>query len=691
MFTFINTSILALIVAIAIPLLIHLFNKQRKKKIKFSSLRFLQILEKQRLKRIKIYDYLLILLRTLIILCLVLAFARPTLTTSTLFSSKNARTTAVIILDNGINMSRYDDQGSRYLRAQSVLNKLIQKFNPEDDLYIIQSSSPSNFWAGQTAPLETNGSFVHGKWSDALKNAGRLFAEHPNFNQELHIISDFQYEEKAFENLLPELSDIRIFLIKIGDEIVTNFGIKTVEIKSQIFEVNKPIKLEAQIINSTPDQFEPVEIHLFIDQQRVAHQRLYVEPQSTKEVTLSFSPKTVGHLSGYIEISDDDLLADNRYYFALKIPTNIKLLFTDDNPSVFLKAAFSSLADQTDAQIVSEKYNSWARQNFLAYDILILSNFSSLPSSIIQRLKKYLNGGGAILLIPGLNTIPVEYNRFASTLGMTTTIKELINTNDENEFYYLKRPNFNHPIFSGLFVSDDPELSRPKFSRYFKFALSSKDQAILSFQNNDPFLIKADHSSGSIFVISSYINDGWTDIQYRGIFLPLLSRIIHFGASHASQVQTSTIVENEQTVVLNQVSQTGEFYLKLPNGEKNRIVPQPQDQRLQFHLKNIKEPGLYHLQAGEKIISSVPVNVETNAIHQTFIDLESITNQETVQLFSETDNYEDAIIQARFGFELWKILVILALIFLVLELFVIKKMEGKVSTSEQKKAESVPI
>jgi len=678
MFTFINTSILAFIFAIAIPLLIHLFNKQRKKKIKFSSLRFLQILEKQRLKRIKIYDYILILLRTLIILTLILAFARPTLTSKSIFTSKNARTTSVIILDTGINMNRYDEMGSRYSRAQSVLTRLMEKFNPEDEIFIIRSSFPAIVHKNQLSTTETNGSFIHGKWSNAINETMKIFKDNPNFNQELHIISDFQFQDNAFASLLPEFSDVRIFLIKIGSNVVSNLGLMNVEIKNQIFEVNKPIQLETQIINSTPDKTEPVEVHLFIDQQRVAHRRVSVDPMTTERVALSFSPKSVGHLSGYVEINDDDLLADNRFYFALKIPSEIKLLFIDDNPSVFLKAALTSLADQTDLKITMERYNSWARQNFLSYDILVLSNFSILSPSIKNRLKNYLDIGGAVLLIPGIGTTPAEFNRMASSLGISIVAKGLMSTAKENEFYYLKQPNLNHPLFSGLFRTEEPELSKPKFYRYFEFSITSKDQMILSFQNNDPFLIQANHQKGSIFILSSYIDDKWTDIQYRGIYLPLLSRIFRYGASHASQIQTPTMVEREKIVTINDISPSGNFYLKSPGGEKNRIVPRQMNQNFKFNLNNIKVPGLYHIFAGENIISSIPANAETHAIHQPIMDLDSIGEVESVQIFSENDDFEEAIIQARFGSELWKIFIFLALLFMGLELFFIKKMEGKV-------------
>jgi hypothetical protein len=397
----------------------------------------------------------------------------------------------------------------------------------------------------------------------------------------------------------------------------------------------------------------------------------------TEKINLSFSPKSTGHLSGFVEISDDDLLADNRYYFALKIPSTLKLLFIDDNPSVFLRAALTSLSEQTDLQIINENYNSWGRQNFLGYDILVLSNFSMLSPTVTQRIKNYLDNGGAILMIPGNNTISSDYNRFVTSLGISATMINLISTNNQDEFYYLNKPNFNHPLFSGVFSTDDPELSKPKFFKYFKFRISDKDQTILSYQNNDPFLIQANYDGGSVFVISSYIDEGWTDIQYRGIFLPLMSRLIHFGASNASQFQSSTVVEKKKSIAINYVSQSGDFFLQSPDGEKTHIIPQQRDQSLQFLLNNLKVPGIYNILAGNEIIYSVPTNAETYAIHQPFIKLDQIEELDTVQIFSENENFEDTIIQARFGTELWKIFIILALIFLGIELFFIKKMEGK--------------
>ena len=131
MFTFLNSIILSALFAALIPLLIHLFNKQKTKKIKFSSLRFLKKLEKRRLKKVKIYQILLIIIRTLLIIFLILAFARPTFAGAwSILQEPSTNTTAVVILDDGLSMRQYDSGGNRFNRALLKLNHVLKSFKP---------------------------------------------------------------------------------------------------------------------------------------------------------------------------------------------------------------------------------------------------------------------------------------------------------------------------------------------------------------------------------------------------------------------------------------------------------------------------------------------------------------------------------------------------------------------------------
>jgi hypothetical protein len=678
MFTFINAAILTTLAVAIIPLLIHLFNKERKKKIKFSTVRFLNQLQKKRLKRVKIFEYLLIIIRTIIIIAIIMSFARPTLTSKAIFSSNDARNTAVIIVDDGVNMQRYDELGNRFNRAKDLITRLANDFNPEDEVFILRSTKPDEMNDNIAQIMDLSGSFRHGDWTSSLIEALKIFNEHPNFNQELYIISDFEFAEKSFELMFDKFSDTRIFLLKVGSNPIENAGIDTVEIKNQILEQSRPISLDVHVYHQHLIKKQEVELHLFVNEKRMAHRRVLLKSDKKEIVPLSFQIKSTGIIKGYVEISDDNLIADNRYYFSLQIPSEIKVLYVDNNPTVFIKAALSSLAANSAVSYTQEKYNSWAKQNFHQYDIILLSDFSDLSSSILERVKRFVSNNGTLILLPGISTTPVEFNRASKTLGLSLKIKEIINSTTEENFFHLKQPDLSHPLFKGLFRVDEPDPVKPRFYSYFKFFSDDSYQSILSYQNNDPFLVQIRKDKGLIFIFSSCIDERWTDIQYRGIFVPLLSRLFYMGLATSSLIQEPFYAEQEKAFISNQYTSRGEFYLETPDGDKNRISPRALDQNLVFNLTQLYLPGLYKIETGKRVISIIPVNADTRALSRSFVKLDEIVRYgQMVNIFSERDAFESEILEARFGTEIWKLFVFIALILIIIELLNIKKMEGK--------------
>ena len=134
--TFLNTAILFGLIAGAIPIIIHLITRQKAKTVFFSTLRFLKELQNQQIRRLKIRQILLLILRTLIILLLVLAFARPTLKRrlSTGVSSA-AKTTAVLILDNSLSMGLETSGQQLYDLARQRAQELEELFTAGDEIF----------------------------------------------------------------------------------------------------------------------------------------------------------------------------------------------------------------------------------------------------------------------------------------------------------------------------------------------------------------------------------------------------------------------------------------------------------------------------------------------------------------------------------------------------------------------------
>lgn len=681
MLSFINISILSLLVAIAIPVLIHLFNKQRKKKVTFSSIRFLKSLEKNRLKRLKFYEYLLILLRTVLILTLVLAFARPTLISKSALVENGARSTCVILLDDGINMRRFDDKGNRFFRAVEIVHRIKAQYDSQDQVFVFPTSNPQKKFKSENFNHGLESSYRMGNWRLSIKEAEEIFNNNPNFNRELFIISDFQFQKNLFDANELQLGDVSLTLIKIGDDQIPNISIDSVVVENQIFEINKPLTFKVHLNSSNIDPSLTTELHLFVNDQRVAHSRVPGSQMNKQVATLSYLPKFAGFISGYIEIGDDDFLADNRYYFVLNIPDKIKLMFVDDHPSIYLKTALKVLNEKSVVDIVEENYNSWTRHNFQNYNIIFLSNLPMVTSPTIKKLKNYIENKGVLIISPGPMTIPSEFNNQFTSLLEIPRILNLVRTESSSEFYQIKSPDSNHPLLSGLFRNKKSDFSKPRFYQYFKFSKQPNTSALLSFQNGDPYIFQTDNRGGSIIFLTSYIDDAWTDIQYRGIYLPILNKLFNIAVSNQSIIQTPVLSGTRKTISVSSLDGVSSFTLEFPDGEKNQIIPDISSQYLTFYLPHTDIPGLYKISTGSQTVSIIPVNADRRFLYEPYVNTREISDNSNISVLSENAAFEEEIQKSRFGTELWKILIILALLLIGLELLIIKKIEGKSRTA----------
>ena len=216
--TFLNTAILFGLAAAAIPIIIHFLTRQKAKTILFSSLRFLKLLEDQQIKRLKVKQILLLIIRTLIILFIILAFARPTMK-GQLFSGigTSAETSAVIILDNSLSLGIRSSGELLYDKAKKAAYDLAPVFNFGDEVYSIYATTgtPSLYenarFSFETVSKIINKSRLSQNSTDlisALLSAKEILENNENACKEIYLISDLQ------KTGVKEIKEISLPLIK---------------------------------------------------------------------------------------------------------------------------------------------------------------------------------------------------------------------------------------------------------------------------------------------------------------------------------------------------------------------------------------------------------------------------------------------------------------------------------------------
>ncbi|MGE5806813.1 MAG: BatA domain-containing protein, partial [Ignavibacteria bacterium] len=276
---FLNPVILFGLLAASIPIVIHLFNLRKLKKIDFSTLAFLKELQKNKIKKIKLKQWLLLALRVLIIIFLVMAFARPALRGVAIGGTTSAaKTTAVFIIDNTFSMSVVDAKGSYFNQAKETIKELIKQLQEGDDAALITIAGSDNEGMNSTNNLadfrsrveQTEISYASGFLHDALIKASKIVSASKNFNKEIYILSDFQSGRLAREGSLSDLSEIldekvKIYSFNYSGKEIFNLGINNLKINTQIFEKDKPVSFDITAENYSKQTAEDAVISIFVN------------------------------------------------------------------------------------------------------------------------------------------------------------------------------------------------------------------------------------------------------------------------------------------------------------------------------------------------------------------------------------------------------------------------------------------
>ena len=204
---FLNPLILIGLVAASIPLILHLLNLRKLKTIDFSTLRFLKELQKTKIRRLKLKQILLLILRTLIIIFAVLAFSRPLIKSTIPGFAKYAKSSTVILIDNSFSMDLSDEWGNRFNQAKNAALSIIDDLKEGDEVTIIPMSNSENI---NNLRFTRNFTFLKEELKNikishssanlekSLRIASNLIYNSNNLNKEVYILTDAQ--RNIFEN-----------------------------------------------------------------------------------------------------------------------------------------------------------------------------------------------------------------------------------------------------------------------------------------------------------------------------------------------------------------------------------------------------------------------------------------------------------------------------------------------------------
>lgn len=687
--TFLNPVILLGLIAASIPVLLHFLNLRKLKKIEFSTLTFLKALQKTKIRRIKLKQLLLLFLRILIIASLVFAFARPTIK-SLSFGSSSAKTTAIFIIDNTFSMSIVSGNGSYLNKAKHYAKMLLQNFNNGDEIAVIPVSPAqgidekpkSNFSAVQKEIEQLNSSFTSNTLNSALVKAGKFIYGSKNFNKEIYLFTDLQ-DGRIF-NSRDELSGInnllngsRIYLFDLNDKEATNLGVDSFFVNNQIFEKNKPVSFSAFVKNYSTRSVDNSVASLFINGKRSAQQSFSASAGQSIKLNFETTLADTGLVEAYVELEDDDINQDNKRFTCFYVPDKINVLILTDNPgdAQFIKLALNNAGSQTFS--ISENYASQiASLNLLKYNAIILIGQNIMSGG--NKLLNYLESGNGIILMPGSKSSIASMRSLFETLTLPSPSVFIGLQNSPENSAGFGKVDLQNPLFKDIFENNSKlKIDSPEIFYYAKINPGISGKTIISMNDNSAFLSEYKIGAGKILVFNSAPVLSSGTFPLKSLFAPLVNKSVLY-ISQASEGKQNIfaggkIIANIQSTLSNQLM------ISKPNGGNEFVNMDSVTNKKFFSFNGTELTGIYKFYSGGKLIDYASVNCDPKeSILKYFSDIEfekyleeNNFNGKIIPLKAD-DNFSKEINQSRFGTELWKYFLILALLLAIIEMFVAK-------------------
>lgn len=678
MFGFLNSAVLIAAAATLIPLIIHLFSRRRVKVVEFSSLRHLKEMQKRQLRRLRIRQWLLLLLRMLIILAVVMAFARPTLKEGLVGS--HAAVSAVILIDNSASMQRYVSDGLLFDIARDRAAELLKTFSQTDEVSLIgldrsTDLSGRSFTSAAGASEELARVTIGGGRADiqeGLEQALKLLGGAINLNQEVYLISDLQRTSLPESDILRG-SDVNLYLVNLPLEENENLGVVALDFGGQLIRPGHDFDLRATVHNYGATESGDKIASLFLDGNRVAQTDFSVTAAGETSVHFTRSVAAAGFHSGFVEISDDRFPGDNRQYFSFRIPEQFNLLIINGDDAVqFLTLAL--VPPTLGGQYWSVKEadpDDLAGVDFNDYDVIVLAGTPNLSDTYVGRIDTFVRRGKSLFFTYGGET---DIDNFNARWSQTTmvTYDQAVPLNFSREGYYsFEAIDLDHPIFS-VFDFEDGRPPQIKFFALPKFHIAERARTLISFTGNFPALVEADYGLGKVITFTAPMSPRYSDLVSHGFFVPLVSRIAEYLASDLSSLEVKLYAGSNLTRALSSAgTQIYAVDLIAPDSSLIALPPEEDNGALVVRTGPLTQAGIYRIAASGRDLDCFALNIDPLECDLAAADIDQFgtaLGASEIRQLELNQPMAASIAQFRVGRELWQIFLWIALILLAIEM-----------------------
>lgn len=636
----------------------------------FSNTSLLKTIEQQNSKTKKLKYLLVLLTRMLFIAALVIAFAFPFKKDNNAVNN-NVDNLIAVYIDNSMSMQAHSTEKTLFDDARMSAIRLVENLNQAQKFVLFSNDrDPKNEYPMNKDEMlmrldEMKSEAAPTSFDDIYNSLSFIKKKNDFASATLFSYSDYQKYTTTFDELNPD-STIQLVAFPLQSDFQNNIYIDSVWLQSPVLQKNMTNELNARIVNETANDVKGLPVNFSLDDKIVAYTTCDINAGSYYDVNMQFVVDNEGDRMAKVSVSDSPITFDDEYNLVLKVRPEINVIeIKSDGEKSCLELLFEDdvLMDYKAMNPYGIDQNAMNNAQMIVVD-------ENLNETMQQSLLDFVSLGGSLLILNDDNTDNAFiYNKIGvKSMGVDENVSKIE--------YIAARNSF----FDDIFVKLPENAQLPEVKKHRAFTIKGNVQTIISLQNGNPLLMMSNYGKGRVFVMTTSLQDDYSDIADHALFVPLMYKMAFLGGNVS---ELSYTLGPDKLLNINDISINVDDRISMKSDddlyEMYPLVENRGGINYLYFFEDLPSAGFYDIYKNEDYISTVAWNDNRKESQMSFYDKDEVQKlfvDNKINILAaldyddiQSENVADVIVKES---KIWKFFVIIALVALLIEILILR-------------------
>ncbi|MCE2495675.1 MAG: BatA domain-containing protein [Flavobacteriales bacterium] len=657
--------------ALAIPVLIHLFNFRRFKTVYFTNVRFLRELQEQTKRQSQLKHYLVLLSRLLAITFLVLAFAGPYRADKDLDSG--SVNFVSLYLDNSFSMDGQSSEGRLLDVAKQRAIEVVESYGTADRFQILTNDFEGRHqrWLTQESVIDE---IERVGLSENVRSLEQVYRRQADLRSQAAAdaryqplwLSDFQRNSSDLTTWQPD-SAFPVRWVRFEPELEQNLFIDSISFDRPLRQPEQNEILRVWIEYTGEDSRADIPLRLLLNGQQKALSTFSIAPGERKEVVLNYLNGAAGNYRGEVQLEDYPITFDDRFFFQYQVREQVSVL--EIHEDVYSASPLAMLFERMEFQYERTSIQAIDYARLGNFDLVILNYPKQLPTGLAGELNRFMEQGGSVALFAGTES---NYLELLGNLGLGNALKDTVKLN---------KIEYRHPLFADVFEAQPERMDFPTVFEYRPAVIAPQAEILMEMENGLPFLYRLPKENGSLFVFVTDLQNASGNFPRHALFPTTLYNLAYLSVPEPAPYYTLVRTDMIELRGIVDPTENSDIPFHLAGQESNSIPGQriQQGNLLLETFESVEDAGWYSLQRADSTYGYLAFNYDRTESDPTVwtdeeldIALAQWPDQARNRYSGERTQLAGVMQKDAVGHSYWKLCILLTLLFVLVEVLLLK-------------------